>query len=72
MSHSLGYDRFCGLAISFDLTQEHCALYRGNAKIGELFFVGSLGKSPRGFLFNEECRQLILYDFENKAEVLTN
>src|SRR5260370_23635573 len=63
--------RFNSLAISLYFAHEHGALNRGNAKVGHSLFVGLLGEPSFGFLFDEECGQLILYNFEDQAEVLT-
>src|ERR1700693_12584 len=70
MGYGFPGSRFSRMAAPPDLTHEHGALYRGNAKVGHALFVGALAKSSLGFLFDEECRQLILYHFKDQAEVL--
>jgi AcrR family transcriptional regulator len=43
-----------------------------DTKVRYLFFVGITRESALGFLFDEECRQLVLYDLEDKAEILAD
>src|SRR5262249_54163351 len=69
---SLSDGRFDRLAIPLYLTHEHRALYCGDAKIRHLVLVGVLGESSFRFLFDEERGYLVLYNFEDKAEVPTN
>jgi hypothetical protein len=68
----LPHGRFDSSAISLYLTQEHRPLYGGDTKIRHLFFIGIWVESALGFLFDEECRQLVLYDLEDKAEILAD
>ncbi len=67
MRQGFSDSRFNSLAIPLYLAHEHGALNRGNAKVGHALFVGLLGKSALSFLFDEECGQLILYNFEDTS-----
>jgi hypothetical protein len=64
----LSHGRFDSLAISLYLTEEHRSLYGGDTKVRYLFFVGITRESALRFLFDEECRELVLYDLEDKAD----
>jgi hypothetical protein len=63
---------FDRLAIPFYFSHKQGALYRGDAKGCKVLLVGILREPPFGFLFDKECRQLILHDLEEKVEILAD
>src|SRR5215472_7022266 len=72
MGESFQHCRFNGLAAPFYFAHQHRALHRSDAEVSHALGFGAFGKVSPRFLSDEESSQLVLDDFEDETEVLTN
>src|SRR5262249_12129819 len=60
------------LAVPFDLSEQHGALYHRNTKVRQFVLTRIGQQTTAGFFLDEEFRDLRLHDLEDQTEILAD